>query len=106
MPITVKNRNFPTQKALWEFLNEIRINGDNAEFHQRVNSAEVAPILEAIITTRPSKVSELGGRKIVAWTRKKNGPHWAFHARLDDGTLLDLGVSKNDISEFVHNWPG
>ena len=104
--INIANLTFPFLKDLHAFLDGIRTMPDHGEFQRLANSAPVSDILYAIITTRPKKRDELGGREVVGWTRRKNGPHWAFHAELADGSLLDLGVNNGDISEFVRFWPG
>lgn len=105
MAITIGNLHFKTQIALHTFLNDIRTLPD-AEFASAANTPQNAEVLETLMRTRPRKRQELGERQIVSWTRKKSGPHYCFYAVLDDGTELDMGVSKGDISEFFKIYQG
>lgn len=103
MAVTIGNLHFKTQVALHTHLNDIRTLPD-AEFASTANAPQNAAVLEAIMRGRPRKRQELGEPHIMSWTRKKSGPHYCFYAVLDDGSELDMGVSKADISEFVKNY--
>lgn len=101
--LRIADLEFWTQRLLGDYVNAIR-KAPADEFQARVSSPEVRAILDAMMTTRPKKMKELNGRKVVRWTREKSGRNWAFHAELCDGSLLHMGVSDRHIREFWHAW--
>lgn len=105
MSIQINQMTFKTQTALHAYLNQIRILPSDEDFEHTANLPENFALLVSFMQGRPKKRAELAGRKVVRWTRVKRGPHWSFEAILDDGSQLDMGVSKADITEFVHNQP-
>lgn len=106
MTIQIGKLTFKTQKELHAYINDIRICDCDEEFHRLVNTPENFFLLCQILNGRPSKKKELAGRRVESWTRVRRGPHWSFDVILGDGERLDVGMSKGDISEFVHNQRG
>lgn len=104
MAVKIHGLEFKTQTALHACIDNIRTLADNVEFHRVANSPENFALLAAVLYGRPSKQQELAGRSVTRWTRMKRGGRWSFDAILDDGSRLDMGVNKDNISEFVRNW--
>lgn len=101
--LRIAGREFRTRAELHAYLDTVRTAPPD-KFDVLANSPAVSDILTAMMTVRPRKRHELGDREVLRWTRKKLGPHWAFHAVLSDESLLDMGVSKPDVSEFWREW--